>query len=347
MTPPLIHRAALASFLVLIGSCNSAKDSRTGDQVLGVGPVRVAVTAPLDLDGRAWDHAMSVELPPVEPLEFEGLHNVFHLSDQIVSGSEPRGDAALEKLAEMGIRTIVSVDGKMPEVEKAAALGMRYVHIPIQYSDISTNEMLRLAKTFRELEGPFFVHCFHGRHRGPAGAEVGRLVLDSVPRAEAIAEMRQYCGTSKKYEGLYRLIAAGDVPTAEETEAFEYNFASREEVEGVVAAMVILSRAYDNNKIMMEGGWRPDPEHPDLEPLNEATQLLQGFESAASHVDVRTAAQDFRSWWSEGKEESALLVAAIKEILAGDKSAVARADRSFQAVTASCTDCHGEYRNDG
>ena len=346
MNPYTLPSAALIPFLALLGSCSSSKDSGAAGQGEGANVIQVSVTAPLDLDGRAYDHAMTVELPPVEPQEFEGLHNVFHLSDQIVSGSEPHGDAAMQKLADLGIRTIVSVDGKAPEAEKAAALGMRYVHIPIQYSDISENEMLRLAKTFRELEGPFYVHCFHGKHRGPAGAEVGRLVLDGIPRDEAIAEMRQYCGTSKKYEGLYRLIAAGDIPTASETSAFEYNFAAREEVEGVVAAMVILSRAHDNNESMMKSGWKPDPSHPDLDPINEATQLLQGFESAASHAEVRTAAQDFRSWWSEGQAESATLLDSVKSIQTGDESAIERANRSFQAVQAACTDCHGEYRND-
>ncbi|MFT6363651.1 MAG: protein tyrosine phosphatase (PTP) superfamily phosphohydrolase (DUF442 family) [Planctomycetota bacterium] len=304
------------------------------------------VTPPLNLDAKAYDMAMSLELPPVEPMKFDGMYNVFKLSDQVVSGSEPIGEAAFGILQDMGIRTIISVDGKAPDAELAASHGMRYVHIPIQYSDISQDEMLRLAKTYRELDGPFYVHCFHGRHRGPAGAEVGRLVLDGIQRAEAIAEMRQYCGTSKKYEGLYRIIAAGDLPTAEETAAFEYDFAAQEEVDGVVGSMVILSRAFDNNEVLKDNGWVPDASHPDLDPLNEALQLLQGFQSGEHLSEVRTSADDFRSWWSEGLEESKLLVESVKQIAAGNLDAMAIADRSFLAIETSCLDCHGEYRND-
>ncbi|MDG1498603.1 MAG: hypothetical protein P8N31_02580 [Planctomycetota bacterium] len=304
------------------------------------------VTPPLDLDAKAYDMAMSLELPPVEPMEYEGMYNVFKLSEQIVSGSEPIGEAAFSVLQDMGIRTIISVDGKVPDAELAARYGMRYVHIPIQYSDISKDEMLRLAKTYRELDGPFYVHCFHGRHRGPAGAEVGRLVLDGIQRAEAIAEMRQYCGTSKKYEGLYRIVAAGDMPTAEETAAFEYDFAEKEEVDGVVGSMVILARAFDNNEVLRDSGWLPDPMHPDLDPLNEALQLLQGFQAGEHLSEVRTSADDFRSWWSEGLEESKALVDSVKQIAAGNLDAVALADRSFLAIETSCLDCHGEYRND-
>ena len=72
-------------------------------------------------------------------------------------------------------------------------------------------------KTFRELDGPFYVHCFHGKHRGPAAAAaLGRIAVDGVPREQAIAEMRQWCGTSEKYEGLYRTIAEVLRPDAED-----------------------------------------------------------------------------------------------------------------------------------
>ena len=337
----LVAFAALTGLSALV-ACQSTGDECCPDCGAAT---QLEVSAPLDLDGKAWDRAMSLELPPVDPFEGPGLHNLFHLSENIVSGSEPHGDEALVALAEMGIKTVVSVDGKAPDAEKAAELGMRYVHVPIQYSDISDDELLRLSKTFRELEGPFYVHCFHGKHRGPAGAMVGRLVLDGIEREEAIAEMRQYCGTSKKYEGLYRLIAAGDVPTAAQTEAYEYDIAELEKVEGVVGSMVILSRAFDNNALLMESGWKVDPAHPDLDPRNEATQLVQGFELGENLSEVRTAADDYRSWWDEGLAESRLLLEAIEAVAAGDEGAAARADRHFTAVKDACSDCHGEYRN--
>ena len=303
------------------------------------------VSAPLDLDGKAYDRAMTLELPPVDPLESDGLHNLFHLSDAIVSGSEPHGEGAFDDLEAMGIKTIISVDGKAPDVAAAEARGMRYVHIPIQYSSISNDEMIKLAKTYRELEPPFYVHCFHGRHRGPAGAEVGRLILDGIERDEAIAEMRQYCGTSKKYEGLYRIIAAGDIPTAAESAAFDYDFAPIDAPEGVVGSMVLMSRAHDNIVILRDNGWQPDPAHPDLDVLNEVTQLVQAFELGEGLQEVRTAADDYRSWWDEGRDESRLLLDALRELTPGSLAAAARADMHFEALRQSCSDCHGEYRN--
>ena len=35
----------------------------------------------------------------------------------------------------------------------------------------------------------------------------------------ALAEMRQWCGTSPKYEGLYAVVASGAIPAAGETDS--------------------------------------------------------------------------------------------------------------------------------
>jgi protein tyrosine phosphatase (PTP) superfamily phosphohydrolase (DUF442 family) len=203
------------------------------------------VPAPIQVTSSAYEAAAVSQLPEQAPIEYPGLHHLFWLSDDILSGAEPEGDVALEKLAEMGIKTILSVDGKAPDAETAKKLGMRYVHVPIRYRGIEQDELLKIAKTFRELEGPFYVHCYHGVHRGPAAAAVGRVVLDGAPREQAIAEMRQYCGTSSKYEGLYGAIAFGQLPSAEETQAYPFGFEAQHQFRGFRHAMVDLARSWD------------------------------------------------------------------------------------------------------
>ncbi|MDP6369233.1 MAG: hypothetical protein QF615_06460, partial [Planctomycetota bacterium] len=116
---------------------------------------------PLPAGVNALEASLSLELAEMEGEEHPSLHNLFTLSPNIISGGEPATSAALEALALRGVKTIVSVDGKVPDSATAAQLGMRYVHIPIQYKGITEDELLALAKTFRELEAPFFVHCFH------------------------------------------------------------------------------------------------------------------------------------------------------------------------------------------
>ncbi len=325
-------------------ACRSADDGAVSQAPEG-GSGTSAIAPPLELSGSAYDRAGDVQLPTASAEEGPGLHNVYHLSDSIISGSEPAGRAAFEELAAMGVKTILSVDGAVPDAETAGELGMRYVHVPIQYKDISPDEMIRIAKSFRELQGPFYVHCFHGRHRGPAGAAVGRVVLDGLSRDRAIAEMRQYSGTSSKYEGLYRVIASGYIPGAEESAEYDYEFESCHTPEGMVGVMVILSRAHDNIALLSERAWEPDSEHPDLDALNEAVQLRDAYAVAVDLPEVQAGPVDQRDWFDESREVSAQLVEELKAARAGDSAAGDRAVQAFLTLKADCSACHKAYRN--
>ena len=42
-------------------------------------------------------------------------------------------------IADMGVKTILSVDGKIPDAEEAAKYGIRYVHVPIRYGGITND----------------------------------------------------------------------------------------------------------------------------------------------------------------------------------------------------------------
>ena len=327
---------AILPLLALTLACKSGSDSAKD------GAVRAAlaeVSNPLAFEGSAYQVAVATPLPAAEPAEYDGLQNVFSLGSSIVSGSEPHGDAALKKLQEMGIRTIISVDGKAAKAAKAAELGMRYVHIPIQYRGINQDEMARLAKTFRDLDGPFYVHCFHGKHRGPAAAAVGRLVIDGAPRETAIAEMCQYSGTSEKYEGLYRVIATAEVPTADQTGALAYEFDSVESLGGVAGAMVTISRAHDHLKDLGKSDFAVDPSHPDLTPSREAQNMAEAFAKATALDEVKHGDREYFDWFQSATDESARLVEALK------RKGSAQAADHFKAVRKLCSDCHADYRN--
>src|SRR5690606_22494127 len=178
---------------------------------------------PLKIEGSAYEAAAVVRLPDAMAAEGSGLHYVYHLRPNVISGSEPHGDDPLAELARMGVKTVLSVDGQAPDHQTAAKYGLRYVHIPIQYKGITQEEMLKIAKTFREAEGPFYVHCFHGKHRGPAAAAIGRILLDGAPREVAAAEMRQWCGTGAEYDGLYRAVLTQELPDADATARLDYD----------------------------------------------------------------------------------------------------------------------------
>jgi hypothetical protein len=293
----------------------------------------------------AYDAALRIRLPDVPPDESPDLHNVYRLSGQVISGSEPHGEAGFAKLRELGVRTILSVDGKVPDEATARRFGMRYVHVPIQYRGIASDEMLRIAKTFRECEGPFYVHCFHGKHRGPAAAAVGRIALDGATREQALAEMRQWCGTAQSYEGLYRTIALEPIPSAATTAAFAWDFPAAHPFDGFRHAMIEISRADDQLKYLARREWAPDAAHPDIDARNEATKLAILFERAQAIDELRGKPADFLGWMRDSAAAAARLRDELGAWRAGS-STLPAVDRAYKQVSTLCTTCHRAYRDD-
>src|SRR5262245_57669653 len=147
----------------------------------------------------------AAEAPPADPAKVEaaGLHNVYRITDKLLSGSSPEGDEGFESLRRLGVRTVLSVDGARPDVERAHRYGLRYVHLPIGDDGVPREQALRIAMAVRDLPGPVYVRCHHGKHRGPAAAAAAHLLLDEkCSVATAVAEM-QRAGTDPHYAGLY------------------------------------------------------------------------------------------------------------------------------------------------
>ena len=317
------------------GSTSARKESRA----------KVAPPAPL-ATADAYAAAELVKLPATPAEEKPGLHNVYTLSSNVISGSEPHGEEALRELAARGVKTIVSVDGKEPDAATASRLGMRYVHIPIQYRGLQHDELLALAKTFRELEGPFYVHCFHGKHRGPTGAAVARFVLDGASRQEVLAEMRQWCGTSVKYKGLYESVANLDMPTEVESETFDFDFPAAHPLGGLRESMITIPRAFDAVGDLGKNRFAPDPHQPDLDAANEAEILVQTFGRLDDQARTTDAPEDWQGWMKASLRESTTLRDRLLVVRAkGDAMAIDEALAAHDRLNKVCVACHASYRD--
>lgn len=324
----------------------------------GVRGQRSVTPAPPAVLDNAYEVAGDVDLPGQMALDIDGLHNVVFLGPQIISGAEPENERSFERLRRWGVRTILSVDGKVPDAASAERHGMRYVHVPINYKGLGQDHLTHITKTFRELEGPFYVHCYHGRHRGPAAAAIGRLVLDGIPREQAIAEMRQYCQTSPKYAGLYRDVASATIPSSELTDDSDFDFSPAHQFEGLRATMVEMARLADRLEAALDRGWAPDPEHPDVDVLQDATQLHQLLVASRDYSGGRPAEYD--GWMQTAIDGSSELLRALsdcsqdagagptpdREGLDSAQGWALRAEEAFLAMDASCSACHVAYRNE-
>ena len=338
---------ALASGVAAaLAACSVGASPRGGERAVGSGGRALPpVSSPIGPVDNAYVLASKVVLPVTKPGEEPGLHNVFRLSGNVISGSEPDGEAAFEHLAALGVRTVLSVDGKVPDAATAAKHGMRYVHIPIEYRGLTDEELLQLAKTFRECEAPIYAHCFHGKHRGPAAAAVGRLVLDGAGRERAIAEMRQWCGTAPEYEGLYRDVAAKLMPSEAETSAYAFDFPAARRFGGFREAMVDVARRDDALKLLLARDWAVDPAHPDVDALNEATKLATTLAASRSEADAAARPDDFQRWLAQSAELSARLAAQIEAVRASEPDALDASRRTYAELAKTCVACHAQHRN--
>ena len=358
LSPPIplcpLGRFAIGSVLIALGlgSCAGNPDQASLPTTAG----------PLTDIRDAFESASEVQLPAQEPINEFGLRNAFRLSENIYSGAEPDSAEAFARLKKWGVKTVISVDGKAPEVEAAALHGLRYIHLPLHYKGIEAETLARLVKTFREMPRPFYVHCFHGRHRGPAAAVVGRLVLDGASRETALAEMRQWCGTSSAYPGLYGSIAKAELPSVEQSAKLDWNFPSRHHVRAFRASMADLARCLDQLVLCRKQHWVATPAHPDLEPAREAERMVELLRGISLLEEIRNYDADQRKWIANSLAAARDLAQAVSDVTdpSGARPLVSstavsyfylgsepdgRAQDALERLSSNCTACHRANRN--
>lgn len=288
--------------------------------------------------------AAPLAVPIDPPRELPGLHNILRVTEGLYSGSSPDGDAGFRSLEGLGVRTVISVDGARPDVERARAVGLRYVHLPIGYDGVPREQALRIARAVRDLPGPVYLHCHHGKHRGPAAAIAARRCLDgSCAVGDALAFLQE-AGTDTRYRGLYTDVQTIGPASADELGAVSTDFAETATVPALAAIMVRMDEHFDRLKLAKAAGWRTPTTHPDINPAHEALMLTEQYtEASRLHaVDQRGDKRDEAFQAEMDRGHSAAM--ALEQALRGGKVG-AGADEAFRASSVACTACHGRYRD--
>lgn len=263
------------------------------------------------------------------------IHNLIQVSPRIYSGAEPHGAETFEELKSLGVKAVISVDGAQPDVEAARAAGLRYIHIPIGYDGVPKSAQASLARAMKEVDGPVYVHCHHGRHRGPAAAAIAWCADQEVSEADRLALLK-LAGTSKDYEGLWRDVVAFD-PAAVNPETAELVEIAR--LETFTASMALLDRTFDRVKEIRAAGWKTPEGHADLSPTQETTILWESFREMQRTVPEAQRDEQMLRWLAESESQALLLRDALK---AGD---IAAAESAFKVVSDGCKQCHHVYRD--
>ncbi len=262
------------------------------------------------------------------------LHNLIQVSPRLYSGSEPVGSEAFAKLKEMGIKTVVSVDGAIPDVATAKEFGLQYVHIPFGYDGIGRDDAASLTRVMRDVEGSIYVHCHHGKHRGPAGAAICAIADRSLDPAggEQLLKLAQ---TSPDYAGLYSDVARFQAPSPDDELPELVEVA---EIEPMVAVMARVGRLSDELKARQKDQWKPDPAKPDDAPHQTALLLAEELREAGRNLSTGHG-DDFVAMMKECEDAAMSLSESLK------RNDFKDAGVQFNAAQAACTRCHQEFRN--
>lgn len=273
------------------------------------------------------------------PSDYPGLHNVVAYAPGLLSGSVPEGDAGFDTLVAMGVRTIISVDGAQPDLARAKARGLRYVHLPISYNGVPSDRRLELSRAARELPGPIYLHCHHGRHRSAGALGVVTVTLGLTTPEQAIERMK-VSGTSPSYTGLYRCVSQATVASERELQSASGAFPESWKTSGLVKVMVEIDEVYELLRRIEKAGWKTPPDHPDLVPAAEAGRLADLFRNLRDDERVLARPPAFLEWMmSAAREAQDLENGLVAGLSATELSA------RYAIITKSCKDCHVAYRD--
>ena len=261
----------------------------------------------------------------VSDIESSRPENFTKVNDGIYCGGSPEEDQ-FAYLKSQGIKSIICVDGASPNLKIAGQEGLAYKHVPITYATITLDQQKMLAKAYNELEKPVYIHCHHGKHRGPAASAI---VLKNHYdwKNDALVKYLTESGTSKNYAGLYKTVSQSQKIPAQNWQ--NLNVPESAKVEPLAHLMADLDRVW--------------------------MKLKKQFESTTSQIDFNKAQENsllLREYFVElhrmpdtkFDDEYLEIIEKIKQLEATLQNKF-NPVKAFQAVAKDCKSCHEDYRN--
>lgn len=288
----------------------------------------------------------NIDAGAVVKLDSKHLPNAIRLNARVISGGLPEGDEAFAELADMGVKTIVSVDGAKPDVERARSFGLRYVHLPHGYDGIAAKRASELAKATRDLPGPIYIHCHHGKHRSPAAASVACVSIGLTRREDASAILK-LAGTSENYRGLYQSVAEAKRLDDALLDELRVEFTESVELPPLAQTMVDIDRIFERLKSLSVKNWRPPGDAAELDPAHEALLLREQYVELARMDAAKKSGEEFLRLVSEGEQAAEALESALRDWKAkGSGEPIPTAIPSaFERATKNCATCHRQVRD--
>lgn len=262
-----------------------------------------------------------------------GLPSAYQVHAKLITGGTPDPAAGFAELTRLGIKTIISVDATPTNVAAARRAGLRYVHLPIGYDGVSAVRVTQLVKAVRKLPGPIYLHCHHGKHRGPAAAAVACLGSGLLTKQQARLVLEE-AGTSKQYRGLYNAVEQTEKLTDAVLAAAE-PFVEQAEVTTLAQAMMTIDRLYDRLDSMHESDAVPNYKTA----ASTALLIEEQFQELLRTTEVRSQPADFQEQLKRAKKAATQLRSQLSE------SSTAISPSLLGPLRQSCSTCHQQFRD--
>lgn len=255
-----------------------------------------------------------------------GIENLRQVSPRILCGGQPESPESFAELSRRGVKIVISVDGAPTNIEEAHQHGLRYVHVPIGYGKIGPQQRADLVQAVKSANGLVFVHCHHGKHRGPAAAGYCGLAIGELTKEQGV-QLLNAAGTRKDYTGLWDAIEQFEPPRVPAGKLVE-----QAEVAPVVAAMVRIDHHWTGLETSLKGKTPPGEE-----VRQELLQLTEEFRELPRTSAVNDT--DLKKRMLAAQAASEALLKAVESKAAGKEIQTAAAK-----MTEQCKDCHANHR---
>jgi protein tyrosine phosphatase (PTP) superfamily phosphohydrolase (DUF442 family) len=276
------------------------------------------------------------------------LPNAIQIHSKVISGGKPDGESAFRELQEMGVKTIVSVDGTKPEVALAKKYGLRYVHLPLGYNGISRERATELAKAVRDLDGSIYIHCHHGKHRSPAAATVACQSLGFL-EPYASVKILTLAGTKEDYRGLF--VAAASATRIDDSvlDAMQVDFPEFAKLSPLVETMVELDQLHDHLLRFTHATRSEQAAQADTDPAHDALLMHEHFQELLRSEGVASQPELFRRLLNESAKDAQSLESAIRQWHRSSEATSATLPKSLseplKRLSANCSACHRQFRD--
>lgn len=280
--------------------------------------------------------ASAQEAPPAFPKKVICGHieNCFEVTPGLFSGGSPETEADFAELAKLGVTHLISVDGKPPLIDLAKKHNLKYIHLPIGYGQLASKTMAQIAAAMPESpETKVFIHCHHGKHRGPAAAAIACQYSKGLSSEKALAWLK-VAGTSPDYPGLFDAVRAFPAIQKADVEKYRGTFVDAVPPPPLVESMLTIDEQFD----AITAAIKTSTPESLTKARTTATLLKEGLTELGR--EKHTAKADlFAKHLAESLDATKQLEASLKPGSAENPTKI------LAMVKGTCAKCHHETRD--